>query len=416
MAKAAPTFSLKDQLFNTGSLGDLADEFAAAVPGFERDTFHAAALGGVAERSLMDCLDWFADCLEPFLARDFPTMADQLEAAMPAPLDPSLRDDDFGRFIHAVPGVLAVRHGLEDHRARALDLLHAATQRFSMEFYIRPFLNRWPAETLARLEQWAGDESYHVRRLVSEGTRPKLPWARMVDLTLAQTLPLLDRLQGDGTRFVTRSVANHLNDVAKSDPGAVLERLEAWEAVGTQAARERDWMRRHALRTLVKDGHAGAMAMLGYRGDAPVDVSVNVATPRVALGDALEFAVTLEAGTALPVLVDYRIRFARPGGKTGEKVFKLKVAQVKPGKPLVLKKAHKLKANATTFELHPGAHGLGVQVNGVDRAEATPEIARGRWVALFADAKAPTHRPRRAPDHGPRAPGHSSVRPGGWGL
>ncbi|WP_108837618.1 DNA alkylation repair protein [Tateyamaria sp. Alg231-49] len=374
MAKAPPTFSLKDQLFNAGSLGDLADEFATGVPGFDRDAFLAAALSGIAERSLLECLDWFADCAEPYLATDFPAMAEQLEAAMPPPLDPSLRDDDFGRFIHAVPGILAVRHGLEAHRDRALDLLWAATQRFSMEFYIRAFLNRRPDETLARLKQWAEDDNYHVRRLVSEGTRPKLPWARKVDVTPAQALPLLDRLQRDPTRFVTRSVANHLNDLAKSDPDAVLARLEAWEVEATQAPDERAWMRRHALRTLIKDGHPGAMAMLGYAQDAPVEVSLDMRTPQVTLGEALAFDVTLHADQDVPALVDYRIRFARPGGKSAEKVFKLKVGQVRRGKPLVLKKLHKLKANATTFELHRGVHGVVVQVNGVDRAEGTFEI------------------------------------------
>ena len=103
--------------------------------------FHKAALSGIAERSLVACIDWFADCLEPHLAADFPTMADQLEAAMPAALSPQLKDDDFGHFIHGLPGNLAVRHGLRDHRERALDLLYEATKRFSMEFYIRPFLN-----------------------------------------------------------------------------------------------------------------------------------------------------------------------------------------------------------------------------------------------------------------------------------
>ncbi|MEL7132251.1 MAG: DNA alkylation repair protein [Pseudomonadota bacterium] len=374
MAKAKPTFSLKDQLFNADSLGDLANEFAVGIPRFDRGAFHTAALSGVADRSLMECLDWFADCLEPHLAADFPTMADQLEAAMPPRLDPTLRDDDFGRFIHAVPGLLAVRHGLEDHRDRALDLLYETTQRFSMEFYIRAFLNRWPEQTLARLKRWAQDDNYHVRRLVSEGTRPKLPWARKVALTPEQTLPLLDRLQGDGTRFVTRSVANHLNDVAKSDPDKVLDRLAAWEANGTQAAKERAWMQRHALRTLIKDGHPGAMAMLGYRNDVPIKVTLDVATPKIALGDGLEFAVTLASDDTHPVLVDYRIRFARPNGRLGEKVFKLKVADLQAGKPLVLKKLHKLKANATTFELHPGQHGLVIQVNGRDRAEASFEI------------------------------------------
>ncbi|MEO1777235.1 MAG: DNA alkylation repair protein [Pseudomonadota bacterium] len=367
MARAAPTFSLKDRLFHADSLAELADAHAV-IPGFDRDAFHATALSGVADRTLVACLDWFADCLEPYLAADFPTMADQLEAAMPPPLDPSLRDDDFGRFIHAVPGVLAARHGLEDHRDRALNLLHAATQRFSMEFYIRPFLNRWPEDTLARLRLWARDDNYHVRRLVSEGTRPKLPWARKVDLVADQTLPLLDMLQADETRFVTRSVANHLNDIAKTEPHLVLSRLATWEAEGSQTRKEHEWMRRHALRTLVKDGHPGAMEMLGYAADLDVAVALEIEAETVALGDTLTFVVTLTSDRGGPVIVDYRIRFARPGGRSGEKVFKLKVAHVEPGVPLVLKKAHRLKANATTFELHPGAHGLVVQVNGVDRA------------------------------------------------
>lgn len=374
MAKAPPRFSLKDQLFNANSLGDLADQYSATLSGFDREGFLAGAVAGIPERSLMECLDWFADCLEPYLATDFATMAAQLEAGLSPRLDPSLRDDDFGRFIHAVPGVLAARHGLEAHPERALDLIYAATQRFSMEFYIRPFLNHWPDLTLARLEVWAGDENYHVRRLVSEGTRPKLPWARKVNLTAAQTLPLLDRLQGDGTRFVTRSVANHLNDIAKLDPDAVLGRLAEWDMVGSQTAKEHAWMRRHALLTLVKNGHPGAMAMLGYAPDAAVDVSVEMVTTEIALGDPLEFIVTVQGETAVPVLVDYRIRFARPGGKSAEKVFKLKVGQVASGRPLVMRKVHKLKANATTFALHPGAHGLVVQVNGADRAEAGFEI------------------------------------------
>ena len=119
----AEGFSLKDQLFNAGSIGDLAAEFAAGMPGFDAPAFQAEVMGGLAERELLARLDWIADCLEPRLAADFPTMADQMEAAMPPPLDPSRTDDDFGRFIHAVPGILAVRHGLEDHRERALQVI-----------------------------------------------------------------------------------------------------------------------------------------------------------------------------------------------------------------------------------------------------------------------------------------------------
>lgn len=365
-----PKFSLKDHLFNGDTVGQLAAEFSAGVPDFDPDRFAAQALSGFAERELMARMEWMADCLEHQLADDFEVMADQLEASLPMRLDPSKTDDDFGHFIHCVHGILAARHGLEAHRARAMGLLYQATQRFSMEFYIRHFLNRWPEATLAELAVWAGDDNYHVRRLVSEGTRPRLPWAQNVGLTPEHTLPLLDMLHADRARFVTRSVANHLNDLSKVVPDAVLARLSQWEAEGQQSAKELDWMKRHALRTLIKQGHAGAMAALGYAADVPVAAQIVLADKSVAIGDALAFEITLTSDMAVPVLVDYRIGFTRPSGKSAEKVFKLKVGQVKAGVPLVLKKSHRFKGGMTTFALHAGAHVITVQVNGRDVAQA----------------------------------------------
>jgi 3-methyladenine DNA glycosylase AlkC len=160
-------------------------------------------------------------------------MADQVEAAMPPPLDPTLTDDDFGQFIHAIPGVLAVRHGMSDaHLPRALDLLEAATQRFSMEFYIRPFLNAFPGPVMARLHRLDGARQLPRPRLVSEGTRPTLPWARRIEADPLSMLPLLDALHADPTRYVTRSVANHLNDIAKIAPDRVLATLPTGRRAG----------------------------------------------------------------------------------------------------------------------------------------------------------------------------------------
>lgn len=371
---AEERFSLKDHLFNADSIGDLAAEYSAALPGFDADGFVAEVLAGFADRELMARLDWIADCLEPRLPAAFPEMADALEAAMPAPLDPGRGDDDFGRFIHAVPGILAVRHGVEAHRERALDLIYAATQRFSMEFYIRSFLNRWPEETLARIAIWAEDDNYHVRRLVSEGTRPKLPWAKAVSLTPDQTLPLLDRLYGDPTRYVTRSVANHLNDLTKSVPEEVYARLTAWAEEGRQDPKELAWMTRHALRTALKAGDRAALRLLGFDPGADVAVRVELAQNQVRIGAALDFAVHLTAPEDMSVLVDYVIVFPGPSGKHRQKVFKLKQAVLRAGELRVLHKRHKLKGNATTFTLVPGAHHLAIQVNGVIRAETAFDL------------------------------------------
>lgn len=366
-------FSLKDQLFNADTIADLARDFAV-LPGFDTARFEREAVAGLEGRGLLERLDWLADCVERQLPAGFPAMADALEAAMPPILDPKKTDNDFGRFIHAVPGILAVRHGLEHHRDRALDLIEAATQRFSMEFYIRPFLNRWPEETLARLQRWARHPNYHVRRLVSEGTRPRLPWAANITIDPLVPLRLLDVLHADPTRYVTRSVANHMNALSKITPEKVVDTLREWRKAQVQRPNELDWMTRHALRTAVKRGEAGALALLGYAQDRPMEVSLDLGPDPVAIGAAMQISVTLRSPQDLPVLVDYRLRFHRPDGRSGEKVFKLKEARLRAGQPVTLTKSHRLKGDATTFTLHPGPHRVTVQVNGQDRAEGMIEL------------------------------------------
>ncbi len=370
----AEKFSLKDHLFNEQTVGQLAAEYAAGIAGFDAERFIREALAGFPERELMARMEWIADCLEGQLAPDFATMADQLLAALSERLDETKKDDDFGHFIHAIPGILAVRHGLETDRSRAMGLLYEATQRFSMEFYIRAFINRWPEETMAELAVWATDSNYHVRRLVSEGTRPRLPWATNIILTPEQSMPLLDSLHADPTRFVTRSVANHLNDLSKIVPDAVLELLAKWFREGRQSEKELVWMRRHALRTLIKQGHAGAMTALGYRTDAPVKAQIILGQPEVKIGDALTFEVILNNDEDLPVLIDYRIDFMRAGGKRAEKVFKLKSSDLRAGKVLKIKKSHRFKGDATTFTLYEGPHRIIAQVNGRDVAEVGFEL------------------------------------------
>ncbi|MCA0939782.1 hypothetical protein LCM08_08365 [Salipiger pacificus] len=365
-------FSLADQLFNRQSLGDLGRDFSN-LPGFDAERFVETALPRLAGLGVHARLEVLAEALAQQLPSAFPEMAEQVEAALPEPLDPGRSDDDFGRFIHAVPGVLAVKHGMA-HPERALDLIHSATQRFSMEFALRPFLNRWPGEVLARLDRWVEDPNYHVRRLVSEGTRPKLPWGMGISLDPLVPLRYLDVLHADSTRFVTRSVANHLNDLSKIAPGEVLARLGRWQGDARQAPKEMDWITRHALRTAVKRGEPEALALLGYRADLPVAARVTLSSADVKIGDSLGFAVELTSPEGGPVLVDYRLRFHRPSG-SAEKVFKLKSASLAPGKPLRLDKRHRMKGDATTFRLHPGPHAVIVQVNGRDVAEVPFELS-----------------------------------------
>jgi 3-methyladenine DNA glycosylase AlkC len=360
----AAGFSLKDQLFNPAKVARLGREIHAAWPAFDAALFERRVCARLPELELKARIAWIAAVLDEMLPPRFDHAAEVIEAALPDPLDPALTDKDFGEFIYAPYGEVAVLRGLEEHRDRLLDLLEAITQRFSMEYAIRPVLNRWPDAGFARMQAWAGHGNYHVRRLASEGARPRLPWGIGLRGDPLRGLPILDALHGDPTRYVTRSVANHLNDVARIDPEAALARVAAWRRAERQSPDELAWMTSHALRGLVKAGHPGALGVLGFDPAAEVACRIDMLTPEAAIGGTLAFDVTLEAGTELPVLVDWLMESPAGGGRRGPKVFKLKKTVVAPGQPVAAQVRYRLKGDATTFRLRPGPHGVAVQVNG----------------------------------------------------
>ncbi len=360
----AQGFSLKDDLFNATTVSRLGGYFEGAGV-FASAPFEAAVMARMPPLELKERINMIAEVLADFLPPDFQAAAQAIHGALPPPLDPTKTDDDFGHFIFAPLGVYVENHGLEGHLSTSLDLLEALTQRFSMEFSIRAFLNAHPDATLSRMQDWAGHDHYHVRRLVSEGTRPKLPWGQGIGIGPDRTMDLLDRLHHDPTRFVTRSVANHLNDITKSDPDLVLDRLGAWAKVGRQSQKELDWMTRHALRGLVKAGHPGAMQQLGYAPDVALSqADIQISPQAITIGDAGQIAATLCCNADAPLIVDYVIDFVKSNGRTAPKVFKLKVLQAKADVPISIRKKHLFKKGATTFTHYPGGHRVHLQVNG----------------------------------------------------
>ncbi|GHA53592.1 hypothetical protein GCM10008927_19300 [Amylibacter ulvae] len=361
----AEKFSLKDELFNLDRVTYLAELFHASDSEFDRDGFIAAVMERMLDLELMARIGWIAQCLTRFLPDDFANAVDRIEAALPPELDPSKSDDDFGSFIFAPLSEYVVMHGLNDqHFERSMVLLHAITRRFSVEFAMRHFLIRYPERVLAIFDEWARDDNYHVRRLVSESTRPVLPWGKKVALEQTQTIPLLDQLYADRTRFVTRSVANHLNDISKIDPELVVATLHDWRNRGAQDAKEMAWMCKHALRTLIKQGDMNALSLLGYRENPAVTVGGVTVPKRVKMDDYLEISSTITATQDEPLIVDFIIEFVKANGERKPKVFKLKQFEIKEGQVVELRKRHRLVANATTFKLFTGAHRVHLQVNG----------------------------------------------------
>ena len=359
----AQGFSLKDQLFNADTVGALGASFEAAGV-FAAQPFVGEVMDRLPPLELKARIAMIAEVLARHLPPDFPAAAAAIRAALPPPLDPTRGDGDFGQFIHAPLGVYVETHGIDDHLDLSLDLLEEITQRFSMEYSIRAFLNRWPDATLARMERWARHPHYHVRRLVSEGTRPRLPWGKGIAIGPDRTLPLLDLLYADPTRFVTRSVANHLNDIAKTDPDAVLDRLRRWQEEGRQNPAELDWMTRHALRTLVKAGHPGALSHLGFATGTPRAATVSIAPAAPVIGTTAEVTARIVPDADGPLLIDYVIDFVKKSGKTAPRVFKWTKAEGEAGRAIDLRKSHRFVKGATTFTHYPGDHRLRLQVNG----------------------------------------------------
>ncbi|HLO99334.1 MAG TPA: DNA alkylation repair protein [Fimbriimonas sp.] len=359
------SFSLKDQLFNVVKVRGLAAEIEAAHPEFDADGFVQDCVARFPELELKARVTWMSECLRNHLPPDYRTAVGVILAALPAPNDPTLSDNDFGDFIHApYPEFVALYGATEQDVDFSLEALRQITMRFSAEYAIRTFINKFPDLAMDALLRWSKDDHYHVRRLASEGTRPSLPWGQNVSIKPELAVPILHNLFHDKTRFVTRSVANHVNDITKKDPELALRLLSEWQSSGRQDEREMMFITKHSLRTLIKRGHPESLRMLGLAPDCEVELSDLVAPSAVAMDSELEFSFSLKAEVDTRVIVDFAIHFVNKRGASTRKVFKLKEFTLQSGIASIVTKRHMLKRVMTTRTLYPGQHSLEILVNG----------------------------------------------------
>jgi 3-methyladenine DNA glycosylase AlkC len=243
---------------------------------------------------------------------------------------------------------------------------HALTQRFTAEFSIRPFLQKHTEATLERLMDWTRDPNEHVRRLVSEGTRPRLPWASRLPAFQRDPTPvlaLMECLKDDPALYVRRSVANNLNDIGKDHPGVLANTASAWL---TGATPERQWVVQHALRSAVKRGETGALAALGFGAEADVLIGQpSIAPHRAVIGGkvAVSFEVTNNTAKPQRVLVDFAVHYIKSNGASRAKVFKLQALDLAPCATQRVGKQISL-AEMTTRKHYPGLHRVDVILNG----------------------------------------------------
>ncbi len=356
----------------------IARMIAAVHPTFPSALFIKDALRGYVALELMDRGRHIANVLAKHLPAHFPAAATILLQSLDANIE-KREGGSMASFLLLPHAMFVSQHGL-DFFEESMAAQYVITQRFTAEFSIRPFLERHPQATLEQLTIWARDPSEHVRRLVSECTRPRLPWAsrlREFQRDPQPVLALLELLKDDASLYVRRSVANNLNDIGRDHPALLVEVTQRWMKNATP---ERAWIVRHALRSAVKRGDQGALAVLGFAGNTALVISNAHITPkRAAVGGSvvIAFDVTNHGKREAQAVVDFAVFFVKANGRANAKVFKLKTIKLAVGEGVHLAKKISL-AEMTTRKLYPGKHQVDIIINGVAEPLGSFQLVAGR--------------------------------------
>jgi 3-methyladenine DNA glycosylase AlkC len=369
-------------LINTKTVQHASTHLTKAWPEFQAKAFERAAIAGLEALEMKDRAMHIASALEMYLPQDFSNACAVIEASLAKPLAFDAEGEPINLVAKNVSaegisgwviwsfGEFVVRRGMNDV-PRALVCLHALTQRFSAEFSIRYFIEKHPKVTLATLTQWLKDDSAHVRRLVSEGSRTRLPWGIRLHGLIenpALTLPFVLALQDDTSSYVRRSVANHLNDLAKDHTDQIADFIAAQLK---NASPQRTALLKHASRNLIKLGHPKTLEAWGVGTAFKGQASAKIQPKQVRIGECVNIEVTLESSSAKAqnLVVDYAVHYVLANNKSSPKVLKGWKLSLKGQEKRTLAKKHSLK-KVTTRTLYAGKHRVEVLVNGKPVNEA----------------------------------------------
>jgi 3-methyladenine DNA glycosylase AlkC len=342
---------------------------AEAWPKFDARAYQAAVLGdGWSRLELKQRMRRLSFMLHRFLPVPYAKQIGVLRRVAPS----------FGGLEGMLFPDFVEQFGLEEFET-SVDALEFFTQFSSSEFAVRPFLVHYGKRMVAMMRRWTAHESEHVRRLASEGTRPRLPWAMALPAFKkdpSPALPILEALKADPSDYVRRSVANHLNDIAKDHPELVLEIAGAW--LGKNPAT--DALVKHACRTLLKRGDARTLALFGFGRPASVRVrTLRLSTSRLRIGEDLQFRfeVRHQEEGPLALRLEYAVDFVKANGKTSRKVFQISEGIHAPNQPRTFERKHRFRDFTTRRHYH-GDHRLSILVNGQVSAQTTVRLCLAR--------------------------------------
>jgi len=354
-------FLLKN-IFDTKMISYIGQNIQDVYPSFDRDLFVLETMKAFETLTLSQRAQCISDTLHLFLPKDYLHAVDILESS----LGPVIKDEKLEGYdcFYVMPlGVYVKDYGLE-YFDRSMAALKEMTKRFSSEWPVRSFIEHDEKKALSYLGVWAEDENCHVRRLASEGSRPRLPWGTRLQKYIvdpAPVLTLLQKLKNEPSRLVQRSIANNLNDIAKDNPSHVIEFLQRWKSEGVK---DIDWITSHACRSLIKSGNSQALHLMGYQTDVPIqNLSLKLVKNAVSLGESLEFSLSFELLEDHDLIIDYLMYFKKANGELKAKVFKLASKSFSKNTTIVLNKSHPFK-ELSTRKYYEGLQAIQLQING----------------------------------------------------
>lgn len=253
----------------------------------------------------------------------------------------------------------------KDHFDLSMEALKYFTGFGSSEFAIREFLKTDLKKTLKVMNEWAEDKNVHVRRLSSEGSRPRLPWSFRLDEIIKDpklTTSILEKLKADEELYVKKSVANHLNDISKDNTDYMVRLVKSWDYSNPNT----QWIIKHASRNLIKNGHADSLAIFSFEKNVKVSVDkFKLDKSSIKLGEQIqfEFTVTSKKSTPQKLVIDYAVHYPKSSGSLSRKIFKLKEINLQPAQKIHIAKKQLFK-DLTTRKHYGGKHSIEVLVNG----------------------------------------------------
>jgi len=349
--------NLKDE-YNKAFVEDLANLISTKASSFSKESFFNSVINKEwEEKELKERISCITSAIKKHLDYPYNQQVDILTQI--APSFKGLQNFMFPNFIE--------KYGLNDLKT-SFEAMEYLTQLSTAEFAIRPFIEKYQNESMSQMFTWSNSKNHHIRRLSSEGSRPRLPWASTLKRFIIDPTPsllILENLKNDNSEYVRKSVANHLNDISKDHPELILKIGNNWYGNSP----ETNWIVKHGLRTLLKKGNKKALAIFGFDDSKNLIIqNLALSTPSIEIGEFIHFEFDLTNRSKLQrnIRVEYRIDYVKANGSYSGKIFQISEFILKPESNRHFKRKQWFK-ELTTRKHYPGNHKITLIVNGDEK-------------------------------------------------